>query len=1687
MGNAIIQNDPKDIAKVSAFTRTAIPDEKSRTVFTQNQQAARHMNYAVPSLAMGIVDTVGQSIGAIDEEDMANLTKAVSPGFSDYYQEHGEMTRTIGDLAFMFVPGTIGMKAIQGGSIVHKALTANKTKNRLLNSVFTSGRSLQTIQRAVRRDFSFLAREKGIVDFANSTVAKWGADIGGRKLTGSVRRIQTAAADGIKKGIAFETAVAGTMNESETLFPADYDIVDFAALSALGIGVGTIPEVLFTRAAVKKAMVSAAPEAYDARSLFSAPIDDVLFKKNDRGPGLATYGIEITGNRTRLSNTTLDPDLKNNINASTLQLEKQLKEQVGKVATDGIEGLSDRKSITDKQKSLMSNAIVQDPTIAVGMASLETVPQNIGGKIKQQEKLSDSIKAQAVTQLSKAKKLKITQYSQYLEELGKIDDLTKQADEIASYEPLILEANGEINHAFGRRPLANEVYDPKRIRVRTDQGARTWTIDKFQGNKSFGVDEQLNVIISGGTSQSDLTMTQADAVFMLMRKRLNDFKLTDNPIEITKDSSWMKLDAVEELLQRNPEAIDNIRITQGLDIRWASLEKKYDEFLTRMNRHENALVKNPGGDQTLDQIVHALNLPKMSFGFPVHPVVEMFQAGRTQSSKALGEVAQNLDEFIRQSKGIAQFPDFVETLDGPLQTTGRNLKDFDETVDPLFMFRRPTDFNNINSDAIYKTATGRRLDVLQQFVNAPKSGGILLGRLGEFFLNRNVADDAARDVKSLVEGSGTSGRFTQQAFANRFSPAIQGANAVETNVARTIEKFLDEDVFTTPRTTAFSKLRAANNQGDLVSFNLAMNSRWVGWRLTDDLIENSDGTTSFRLDDTDFNKKKWRELFDEDMPDDAMMPEINAAMQGRYQPLGMTPLAKDNFLNVVDMDAQYFNEMNGVRKMMGLPEMVRQPFHVPPRKFGNEHVAYLVKQPRVAGNEKFMLSGNTKGELDRQLQNPKVRKLLETGQYNVLRQEQVKDFMTLQDEVFTDLQDFTDILAQTGAAKGTSVQPFVETGTEILEDQIVSLQKGFNSAGRRATSIYYEPQINFARMTHAAEAGAQQVKGKDFGNTVWQSYVDTLLGNPALNRPGVISSTWRTIEDSYDNTLAVLYDKLGDSSLRKNIIASIGKKEYEKLKKELGDHLPFENAADFMEAQYKVPVPKTMRQNMAALNRVTSTLTLRFLEFGHALLNLTGVAATMPAIVKALHRKPGETEKEWATRTWSWATPVGSKGAAQLNGVKLMTQAATKGFTKEGAKIWQEAADLGLFKQQVAEIMKTLHEPHQSFTQSMITKGVDVASFVSDKSEEISRGWAHMGGYIIATEHLGMKNKTAHIFAQKFANDVIGDYRPVNRPQVFQGAVGMPLGLFQTYMWNYYQRMFNYIENKDLRSIAVQYGMQASVFGAQSVPGFDQFTEYFASAQDGEVNVIDGLRNRFGNEAADLILYGSLSNIPKLFGQDGISLYSRGDVNVRRLPVLSGDPRDIPFISFAQNTYNLINGTIDQFTEAGQFSRQQQLELIGTYSQNRPIRMLAEIAAGVSVDRRGQVISDDVRSGLSIASRLTGLRPMLETKQLEAYSRLRGVEASRGHKRLITRRGIRSAIRGNSFDSELIEESLMNYIQQGGQPQNFRAFLRDQFSAAMTNRTAAKMEEAYRGGKMNDAMMLYNSMDLRQERDGYFE
>jgi len=227
------------------------------------------------------------------------------------------------------------------------------------------------------------------------------------------------------------------------------------------------------------------------------------------------------------------------------------------------------------------------------------------------------------------------------------------------------------------------------------------------------------------------------------------------------------------------------------------------------------------------------------------------------------------------------------------------------------------------------------------------------------------------------------------------------------------------------------------------------------------------------------------------------------------------------------------------------------------------------------------------------------------------------------------------------------------------------------------------------------------------------------------------------------------------------------------------------------------------------------------------------------------------------------------------------------------------------------------------------------------------------------------------------------------------------------------------------------------------------------------------LERTFGTEAAEWFLYGTISNMPKLFGaDDGIALSTRGDVNIRNIPTLFTF-EDTPVWAMVRDGLTALKKGFEQVRERGGLSLQQSAEILQNYSTSRAFRNLGYLTTGVVTDRRGQKISDrdkivdilqgDIQNELGLIASIAGLRTIDENRKIQAAYRIRSGEVSRQARMSQLRDRVRADIRGGELTTENVSESVSSYVKHGGNPEYFPRFLMQQFMSATVDKDLNKL------------------------------
>ena len=1650
-------------------------------VLNRAEKVEQSLMYAAPSVLAGAADTFATSLGLTDDGELEQGLKNTLPQFGDYYGRNREWAQTLGDLGGMFIPGTIAVKGIQRGGAIARAMGANKS--RLMSSVFTSGKTRDQLLAAVRARDKFLA-SKYTKDFMKDPIR--------RKLA---RRAQwTRAADIAKETIAFELGVYATMNDSQTLYPDEFTTAELVALNASIPAIFAGLETLATRRLLRASVQDVAERG--TRNFREGQLGEVLYKPGRRDAGAVVEGMaikDIEGIRQGLG--TGEEIARENLNRETLALRESLKTQVLNMGKDKpMRNMVSRYNMGDAQVNNVLESQIDDPLTLAGTMSIEKVPATYAesqGLYKAHREIVAKLDEQIADLHKKGDKITGKQKAE-------LDGLIAERDKLGSAEFYVLERDGSLSHAMERRPRVTDGDFPVRTQAESAGSPKRYVgqvgVDQefnLRGREiavdadgllsiSGGVDKEriaglkMPSVAKGGSGNFEmLTPYQRTGVYEVYNKFVDNYVPGERQLIVGGNDHHTRLDAILELHHKWGDQIyGDLRLPAGWstvdDIAFGSLSSKYKEY-DRLMRVNETLLKSPIKTRkpyTYHDMQVMLNLPGTTNGAH-HPLLDLFQSFRVQGDTELPAAIRNMEHLRMAVQEQAFFPELqvyvknVDTLRGGMI---RHARKADMPRKPSMLIKRPFDPEMQGRDQFVTELQNLRAQVMQDFNLSEKFGADIVGRTFRVLQGEDEIAKVARQVDQLGEGGqrGT-GAVASQEFAAGENPAILAMKHLEGVTDREVREYIGK-IFQQYE-PVWQTLRKPGNAGHLESANFFVHARRQAWDLEEAAIpatnEAGEAIYQFKLRDTKDNRRRWLDRFGSEMPDDAMMPAPTRSKD--YVPVSLSEAAYGAAVAFRDLGAKVLDNTNHIRRLNGQGAVRRKEWWVPPKNFAKEEVVHLVDG---AGNYRATIDGRTLSDA-----RAKAMQSIENSPDDmfIVEPKDLQRYLSLQDEAFEKMVDFRDPLAQTGRARGRQVSEVVETGEHVLNDAVQSFNRAFESIIRRTRATYFENEVLYAKKLYNA-AGPESAKK---GQSIWQQYLASIYGNQTLNPNDLIGRAYYTAESVYDDIVNSLWDRLfrqGTVPVQRDEVGRIidapvvnprDEKRFKEIQKTLGEFNPFSSTTDYMERAFKVSPPVNMKKHMAAINNITTLITLRAFEVGHSILTVASLAATTPAVTKAL--QPNDIQKAsekgmaaWRAENMAYGTAV-DPTTVVYSPVRAAANTMHWIWSKEARSVMDRASARGYFNQNVAESMRALTDPGKNYYQNLIDKYAEIVSFLTDRTERFSRAFSFMHFYKFGKDKLKIADENLlFAFAHRQANENIGNYAPNNRPRMFQGAVGMPLGLFQTFVWNYYQRLFKYVENSQHRALGWQYFAQAAVFGASTVPGYREFTDFFASNYDGTANPAEALERRFGTETAEWFLYGTLSNLPKLLGaDDGVALYTRGDVNVRRPPTIF-TPQDTPGWQVVSNGLQGMGKTIDMFREQG-FSAQRIAEIMSVYSTNRTVKGLTQIGLGYAVDRRGQLIEDDTREGMALAARLAGMRTLKEGRKIEAHGRMRNTQFSQRQRMLRLRDNLRSNIRGGNLDEATINDMVANYIRYGGRPENIPQFLGEQFMASKVDKTLLEL------------------------------
>jgi hypothetical protein len=658
----------------------------------------------------------------------------------------------------------------------------------------------------------------------------------------------------------------------------------------------------------------------------------------------------------------------------------------------------------------------------------------------------------------------------------------------------------------------------------------------------------------------------------------------------------------------------------------------------------------------------------------------------------------------------------------------------------------------------------------------------------------------------------------------------------------------------------------------------------------------------------------------------------------------------------------------------------------------------------------------------------------------------------------------------------------VSVRLNAFEESLQSMQDRILRHGNDVMETLFKEQIAaararslVARSTNPSEA-RNRFAPENF-RTIHDYYIEALLGRSKSSHPGSITGGFsRHVEGISDKLLAAtttpvakawagVTERLGRHNFNPWDGSAKSRAEFDSLTEALGAHMPFKSTAELVEAKGFGAMPLTTARITGGLNRMTAALTLRFMEVAHPVLNLAGTVNAAPAIIRSMTPLAGETTEQFAKRIGHSAT-IFNLPDGRVFGVPDMTKiygrAIKRAWNRTSHADYDHMVRRGYLTQEVAEFQRqfaALQAPGRY--EAALNKLVERGSVLSDRSEDFSRSIGHMVGLELA-DILGIAGRDArHVFAHDVANKMIANYDPHNRAEIFQGAFGSTIGLFQSFAHNYYGRLFRYLETGDRRTFAIQQATQASLFGMNGLTGWAQMNDFVDWASDGERRPKIDLYGGSPEIVSSIVGNGLISQVPRIFGGEAVDFYSRGDTNVRLPGYSNGDfsAQAIPGLSAILKVADgFVNGISAFAQERTDLSVGRIAEIVSNMVVNRPVAGMIEVGltGGRDVDSRGQV-QTETQSALESAYRMIGLRSQRQSMEREAfYADKRSQEIQQGKKerlRLLTR----SAIRNNEFDK--LPQIYEQYVLTGGDPAYFRAWIKGNYEAATSTVAKRRLDD----------------------------
>lgn len=792
----------------------------------------------------------------------------------------------------------------------------------------------------------------------------------------------------------------------------------------------------------------------------------------------------------------------------------------------------------------------------------------------------------------------------------------------------------------------------------------------------------------------------------------------------------------------------------------------------------------------------------------------------------------------------------------------------------------------------------------------------------------------------------------------------------------------------------------------------------------------------------------------------------------------VTPSVKDLIREMEKNSPELRDMANVSKKIMGTRNVNDIGLWMPTMNPRNKFISYV--QDARDGSTSMLWAHNEAQMAD---------KVLQYRKYIATLGEDAKHVQVIEkgpgQELWTQLNGRMDSMqmkiADAGMAKsGSSAQAVVGADLSIFGEVVGGYEHAINSYVRNMVDVSI-PEITGA-LDRMSALNTFSTKNQPFGaiKAIIKAPKDTaaLVKNAMLgiSNAGEYGG-WKLANQTFETAISMgttAVSQVFDAAIKPltgkaglNTDAMI-KADYEKIAKTLSDRgvvnpwAQFDAEAAKMYSLSKIEDhPDISKRLVYAGSSLAATVILRMGDIAQPLVNM--ISLPILTHLAAAQKMPAEFLGVKLATTKGVSAPQ-----IMYEGIRAMNSPTWAALGKK----WEDA---GYFSPMVSEINKTLQMTRAldkgaiaATERAVDSTFVKILAKPADLSEALVRKATMFNGAVLAKRlYPELDDAGITLFARDFMDKAVGNFNAGQRPVMFQGTLGVALGLFQTYSLTLAQNVYRHLEMKNYKAIGQAAMLQTGIFGSGSLPGFNAVSQAIGSNfSDDHTDLVTGSYRALGDPLASSLIYGLPSQL-------GVGTSTRGDSNPR-FPGTGND--SLAVINFAAQAAKSVQTMADAVGNRDKSIPAAFAEALSLQSLSRPLARGAELVTGYSVTGKGNTVQtpEEVWTFAGVAARIISTRPAEEIKLRDAIH-LRsfyGAVDSKNRSELMNE--VKQRVRAGTLNEGDVSGASEAYFRKGGTPTGWRSAINSAMASENTDGKEIFIDKLKPNSPLN---YMINSLD----------